>query len=111
MGRYGADVKFMGSSGNAYDFELWEINSRWTEVPAVFIASKKEYDHGQTRFLMLGCAETSNLREYLSNERILEQLKASGAKLICVLREGNRRTRQMIQADIRKYYSQRRHPQ
>lgn len=106
MARYGANVTYQGLSGKTYTFELWELDSAWAKVPAVFIATKKDYNpRGEGVYPILGCGETSDMRDFFSDKLTIKQLKESGAKMVCVRRETNRQIREKVKEDIKGYYS------
>ena len=101
MGRYGADVVIKGQSGREYVFELWELDSYWAEVPAVYFFTRKFYNEvGMGTYPIIHIGETPDLRDCFSNNQAIESFQDEGARLICVLREVNPVVREQIAEDI-----------
>lgn len=107
MARYGADILIKGQSGQEYIFELWEIDSYWAKVPAVYVFTRKHYNKkGMGVYPVIFCGETANLRECLSNNQIIEFYKKEGARLLCIRRETSSAIREEIATDISLSISQ-----
>lgn len=97
-------VTFTGVSGKKYDFKVYPKNTKFPNIGAIYILSKRTVVNGQGSHELLYIGETEELGSRLSNHEKWPCVNRLGCNVVCVKTQNDRRFRLAIEADIRKKY-------
>jgi hypothetical protein len=98
-------VTFIGSSGADYQFEVYPLDSIFSDFAAVYMFTKRsEGADGQGRHTAVFIGESEELGARLSEQDVLKSAERYKFNCVCVYREDDEDLRAAAEADLRKRY-------
>ena len=99
-----ATIEFTGASGKNYTFQIYDFQTNFNAVPAVYVVTRRQKENGVYSHTVLYVGQTDNLFERFENHHKANCFRNNYANAICVRVEYNEQVRLNIESDlIRKY--------
>ncbi|HEY0049563.1 MAG TPA: hypothetical protein VGB68_09780, partial [Pyrinomonadaceae bacterium] len=96
-----SEAVFRGKS-SLYNFEVYPMNVRFNEVPAVYIISKRKIDrHGRGHHFLVCIGQTESLVEDIKKHKRGKCVKQLQANTVSVILEDDEKKRLEVENDIK----------
>ncbi len=94
-----------GKSGNSYTFKVYDINSNWNSVAAVYSVTRATSNEGKISHHIIYIGQTNDLKERFQNHHKQYCFDSNHANRLCVLIENNVNKRLYIESDLIANYN------
>jgi len=94
-------ITFYGASGKAYVFDIYDLNSSWNEVPAIYVVTRAHSDaDGTIRHAAIYIGQTDNLKQRFSNHHKQSCFNLNRANRLCIIVENSEAARLNAETDL-----------
>lgn len=89
-----------GSSGTPYSFNVYSLDSTFSEISAVYVVTKRSKSGDTYSHSIVYIGQTDNLKKRFENHHKQDCFDEQGANTLCVHQESSEKQRLAIESDL-----------
>lgn len=93
-------ITYKGVSGKEYTFDVFDLNSTWNEVAAIYLVTHAYSEGSKIMHNAIYVGQTDNLKQRFADHHKQPCFNSKNANRLCVIRENNEAVRLVAENDL-----------
>ncbi len=93
-------ITYKGASGKEYTFNIYDFNSSWNEVPAIYFVTHAFNSGSQIMHKAIYIGQTDNLKQRFLNHHKQACFSSHNANRLCIIIEKSENARLATETDL-----------